>query len=139
MLYEVITIRSDCQKENIRASAEARIVRVITSYSIHYTKLYDDDKKAGKETLGPRPAWQARSAGIAITVAAGYWRLIPCHHFLRAYPSARKAAILCHNGENAVRLGQKLWSLPISTSKWCIKPKCSSSSIEYCAVFVVIV
>jgi hypothetical protein len=36
---------------------------------------------------------------------------------LRAFLSATphcKAAILCHNGENAVQLGQKLWSLPIS-------------------------
>jgi len=33
--------------------------------------------------------------------------------FLAATPHC-KAAILCHNGENAVRLGQKLWSLPIS-------------------------
>ena len=33
--------------------------------------------------------------------------------FLTATPRC-KAAILCHNGENAVRLGQKLWSLPIS-------------------------
>jgi predicted AAA+ superfamily ATPase len=33
--------------------------------------------------------------------------------FLTATPHC-KAAILCHNGENAVRLGQKLWSLPIS-------------------------
>ena len=33
--------------------------------------------------------------------------------FLTTTPHC-KAAILCHNGENAVRLGQKLWSLPIS-------------------------
>jgi len=33
--------------------------------------------------------------------------------FLRATPHC-KAGILCHNGENAVQLGQKLWSLPIS-------------------------
>jgi len=36
---------------------------------------------------------------------------------LRAFLSATphcKAAILCHNGENAVKLGQKLWALPIS-------------------------
>jgi len=33
--------------------------------------------------------------------------------FLTATPHC-KAGILCHNGENAVQLGQKLWSLPIS-------------------------
>jgi predicted AAA+ superfamily ATPase len=33
--------------------------------------------------------------------------------FLAATPHC-KAAILCHNGENAVQLGQKIWSLPIS-------------------------
>ncbi len=33
--------------------------------------------------------------------------------FLKATPHC-KAGILCHNGENAVQLGQKLWSLPIS-------------------------
>jgi predicted AAA+ superfamily ATPase len=33
--------------------------------------------------------------------------------FLTATPHCR-AGILCHNGENAVQLGQKLWSLPIS-------------------------
>jgi len=33
--------------------------------------------------------------------------------FLAATPHC-KAAILCHNGENAVQLGQKLWALPIS-------------------------
>jgi hypothetical protein len=33
--------------------------------------------------------------------------------FLSATPYC-KAGILCHNGENAVQLGQKLWSLPIS-------------------------
>jgi hypothetical protein len=33
--------------------------------------------------------------------------------FLKATPHC-KAGILCHNGENAVQLGQKLWSLPLS-------------------------
>jgi len=45
-----------------------------------------DDKKVGKETFGPRPAWHARSVGIAIAVTAGYWRPISCHHFLWACP-----------------------------------------------------
>ncbi len=33
--------------------------------------------------------------------------------FLKATPHC-KAGILCHNGEDAVQLGQKLWALPIS-------------------------
>jgi predicted AAA+ superfamily ATPase len=33
--------------------------------------------------------------------------------FLNATPHC-KAAILCHNGEQSVRLGAKLWALPLS-------------------------
>lgn len=33
--------------------------------------------------------------------------------FLKATPHC-KAAILCHNGEEAVKLGERLWVLPIS-------------------------
>ena len=33
--------------------------------------------------------------------------------FLNATPHC-KAAILCHNGEHPVRLGEKLWALPVN-------------------------
>ena len=47
MLYEVITELDmqgiyDVVGDKIRDVFDAQIVTVITSYSIHYTKLYDD-------------------------------------------------------------------------------------------------
>jgi len=60
---------------------------------------------------------EAGQSCIALKLkSAARWRekdLAGLRAFLAATPHC-KAAILCHNGENAVRLGQKLWSLPIS-------------------------
>jgi len=48
--------------------------------------------------------------------SAARWQerdLASLNTFLKATPHC-KAAILCHNGNDAVKLGKKLWALPIS-------------------------
>ncbi|MFO7555940.1 MAG: hypothetical protein R6X10_02195 [Desulfobacterales bacterium] len=48
--------------------------------------------------------------------SAARWQerdLADLNAFLKATPHC-KAAILCHNGEDAVRIGERLWALPTS-------------------------
>ena len=63
----------------------------------------------------PRDIASAVSIALELKSAARWQEkdLSGLRAFLRATPHC-KAGILCHNGENAVQLGQKLWSLPIS-------------------------
>ena len=60
---------------------------------------------------------EARRSCIALELkSAARWQerdLAGLRAFLTATPHC-KAGILCHNGEDAVRLGQKLWALPTS-------------------------
>lgn len=60
---------------------------------------------------------EAGRACVALEIKSGSrWQekdLVGLRAFLKATPHCR-AAILCYNGKKAVRLGEKLWALPIS-------------------------
>ena len=54
MLYEVITARRLLAELGVRGAMQEERPSadlVITSYSIHYTKLYDGERKAGKQEI----------------------------------------------------------------------------------------
>ncbi len=60
---------------------------------------------------------EAKRSCIALELkSASRWQgkdLAGLNAFLKATPHC-KAAILCHNGEDAVKLGERLWALPIN-------------------------
>jgi len=60
---------------------------------------------------------EAEQSCVALELKSGSrWQgrdLAGLNAFLKATPHC-KAAILCHNGEDAVKLGERLWPLPIN-------------------------